>query len=259
MSKNKGTRFHCYRCLNSFTNKKALADHTEYCKTNAPVKTILADKPVKFTNYNRSMHVPFVIYADFETFNKKIDTCEPNPEHSYTQKIMKQVPRSFCFYLVSTVTGEKFEPVTYTASGDDDVTEIFVEKSTEYVTMMYNKYEKYPETKIITNDAVYKFCEAKVCHICEQPFTSKERFPAEKDWHKVWHHCHLTGQFRGAAHFKCNREYPLPRHYPVLFHNLAGFDAHLFVKKLDGKITRIPNTDQKRCFIHSRCVHGNQV
>jgi hypothetical protein len=109
MSNHKGTRFHCFRCLNSFTNKNALDDHTEYCKTHAPVKTILADKPVKFTNYNRSMRVPFVIYADFESFNKKIDTCEPNPEQSYTQKIMKQVPSSFCFYLVSTVTGEKFE------------------------------------------------------------------------------------------------------------------------------------------------------
>jgi hypothetical protein len=105
MSNHKGTRFHCYRCLNSFTNENALKDHTEYCKTHAPVKTIFADKPVKFTNYNRSMRVPFVIYAYFETFNKKIDTCEPTPGHSYTQKIMKQVPSSFCFYLVSTATG----------------------------------------------------------------------------------------------------------------------------------------------------------
>jgi hypothetical protein len=70
MSNHKGTRFHCYRCLNSFTNENALKDHTEYCKTHAPVKTILADKPVEFTNFNRSMRVPFVIYADFETFNK---------------------------------------------------------------------------------------------------------------------------------------------------------------------------------------------
>jgi hypothetical protein len=53
------------------------------------------------------------------------------------------------------------KPVTYTASGDEDVAEIFVEKSTEYSKMIYNKYEKYPKTKIFTNDAVYKFREAK--------------------------------------------------------------------------------------------------
>jgi hypothetical protein len=73
--------------LNSFTNENALKDHTEYCRTHAPVKTVLADKPVKFTNLNRSMRVPFVIYSDFESFNMKIDTCEPNPTQSYTQKI----------------------------------------------------------------------------------------------------------------------------------------------------------------------------
>jgi hypothetical protein len=158
---------------------------------------------------------------------------------------MKQVPSSFCFYLVSTATGEKFKPVTYTASGDEDVSEIYVEKITEYVKMVYNDHEKYPKPKIFTNDAVFKYRKAKVCHICEQPFTSKELFPEEKDWHKVWDHCHLTGEFRGAAHMKCNREYRLPKHYPVVFHNLAGYDAHLFVKKLDGKLTCIPNTDEK--------------
>jgi hypothetical protein len=78
--------------------------------------------------------------------------------------------------------------VTCTASDDEDVAEIFIEKLTEYSKMIYNKYEKYPETKIYTNDAVYKFHVAKACHICEQPFTSKELFPEEKNWHKVWDH-----------------------------------------------------------------------
>jgi hypothetical protein len=245
-----------------------LKDHTEHCKTHAPVKTILADKPVEFTHFNCSMRVPFVIYVDFDTFNKKIDTYEPNPEQSYTQKIMKQVPSSFCFYLVSTSTGaslaraspanssvtsggahaasgEKFEPVTYTASGDEDVAEIFVEKLTEYSKLIYNKFQKYPKTKIFTNDAVYKFCEAKVCHICEQPFTSKEFFPEEKNWLKVWDHYHLTDLLRGACHFKCNRQYRLPRRYSIVQHNLAGFDAHLFIKKLDGKIACTMNTDER--------------
>jgi hypothetical protein len=59
---------------------------------------------VKFKNSHRSMRVPFTIYADVETFNVKINSCQPEPDQSYTQKIMKQVPSSFCFYLVSSVT-----------------------------------------------------------------------------------------------------------------------------------------------------------
>ena len=38
--------------------------------------------------------------------------------------------------------------------------------------------------------------------------------------------------YRGAAHFGCNLRYKIPRNIPVVFHNLAGFDAHLFIKEL---------------------------
>ena len=45
-------------------------------------------------------------------------------------------------------------------------------------------------------------------------------------------HCHLTGLYRGAAHNKCNLEFKLPKFYPVIFHNLEKYDAHLFIKEL---------------------------
>jgi hypothetical protein len=80
----------------------------------------ISKDPVKFKNHHQVMRVPFVIYADFDTFNVRIDTCQPNSNRSYTQKIMKQVPSSFCFYAVSSVTGERFEPVTYIAQSDDE-------------------------------------------------------------------------------------------------------------------------------------------
>jgi hypothetical protein len=99
------------------------------------------------------MRVPFVIYADFETFNVKIDTCQPNDNRSYTQKIMKQVPSSFCFYAVSSVTGDKFEPVIYTAQDDDDdIGAMFNKALIEYVHMLYNKYEKYPKVIITESE-----------------------------------------------------------------------------------------------------------
>ena len=36
-----------------------------------------------------------------------------------------------------------------------------------------------------------------------------------------------------------------PKFVPVLFHNLEGYDAHLFVKSLGGQIGCIPKTDEK--------------
>ena len=61
-------------------------------------------------------------------------------------------------------------------------------------------------------------------------------------------HDHLTGEFRGAAHSQCNLQYQLPKFVPVIFHNLSGYDSHLFIKQLrksKGNINCIPNNEEK--------------
>ena len=81
-----------------------------------------------FTSFNRSMRVPFVVYADFECITKPIDTCESNPESSYTKQYQKHKPSSFCYYI--KCFDDKVyskDPVTYTAESDDeDVAQKFV-------------------------------------------------------------------------------------------------------------------------------------
>jgi len=66
---------------------------------------------------------------------------------------------------------------------------------------------------------------------------------------KVRGHCHFTGKYRGAADQKCNALFRKPKFVPVKFHNLSGYDSHLFVKNLktmgEGDINCIPNTEEK--------------
>ena len=63
---------------------------------------------------------------------------------------------------------------------------------------------------------------------------------------KVRDHCHITGKYRGAAHDECNKKYQIPKFFPVIFHNLSGYDNHLFIKKLSGgKLKCIPNNEEK--------------
>ena len=72
---------------------------------------------------------------------------------------------------------------------------------------------------------------AEKCHICFKEFNN----PEDK---KVRDHCHYTGLYRGAAHNNCNLKYHIPDHIPIVFHNLSGYDAHLFIKKLGKKFKK---------------------
>jgi hypothetical protein len=90
---------------------------------------------------------------------------QPNSNRSYTQKIMKQVPSSFCFYAASSVTDVRFEPVTYTAQGDEDIGALFNKALIEYTHMIYNKYEKYPKPMVIADEEQALFDCATHCHI----------------------------------------------------------------------------------------------
>ena len=62
------------------------------------------------------------------------------------------------------------------------------------------------------------------CYICCKSFNGENP--------KVRDHCHYTSRYRGLAHMKCNLQYKIPSYIPIIFHNLSGYDAHLFMKEL---------------------------
>ena len=129
-SKRNGVQYYCMRCLNPFHSQESLDKHLEYCSTHEAVKLEMPGEGtiLSFENYNRSMRVPFIVYADFESFIKPIDTCEPNPENSYTKQYQKHTPSSFCYYIKCFDDEVYYQnPVTYTASTEnEDVAQIFL-------------------------------------------------------------------------------------------------------------------------------------
>lgn len=99
---NKKVKHHyCLRCLNPFHSQESLSKHMEYCYTNEAVKIEMPEEgsTISFNNFNRSMRVPLIVYADFESFIKPIDTCESNPNKNYTKQYQKHTPSSFCYYI----------------------------------------------------------------------------------------------------------------------------------------------------------------
>ena len=70
----------------------------------------------------------------------------------------------------------------------------------------------------------------------------------DNDEEKVRDQCHVTGKFRDAAHWNCNINFQLTKKFPVIFHNLRGYDSHLIFNELDKfdvKISVIPNGLEK--------------
>src|ERR1043165_3034274 len=233
---------YCRRCLTGYTPIEGLARHTEYCSQQDAQRIVLPDSGtmLSFKHHFKSMRVPFVVYADFESFIKPIDTCQPDPQSSYTNKYQKHIPSSFCYYIKcfdDSVYSK--EPVTFTAENeDDDVAQIFIDSLIKDIKQIYNQF-KFKKPMIFGKTEQKCFSEATNCHICGR----------DLDEERVRYHCHLTGKFRGAAHNSCNLSYKVPKFFPVLLHNLSCYDSHLFVKKLRGengeKINCIPCNEEK--------------
>ncbi|XP_020912011.1 uncharacterized protein LOC110249773 [Exaiptasia diaphana] len=244
-NKHKSKRHFCYRCLNSFQSKTALEKHSEYCSKNEEVKIEMPkDKDgdplyTTFKNFNRKMRVPFVVYADFECFTENIDTCSPDNSRSFTKQYQKHKPSGFC-YFIKCFDDNIFssELVRRTAeSPDEDIPQIFIKNLESDIKDIYNKFKFTKKVSKSKKDTI-SFKNATHCHICE----------GELGEDKVLDHCHLTGKYRGAAHNECNLQYRIPKFFPVIFHNLSGYDSHLFIKNLGkskGKINCIPNNEEK--------------
>ena len=286
ISKKEHKKFFCLSCLSNFGSEKLLQNHINYCQTHESCKIELPEEGsiTKFKNENRSLRVPYVIYADFEAITEKISTCENNPEESSTLQYQKHTPSGFCYYIKYFDAMYK-EPVSY--RGENTVQEFCnsIEKETKEIYKRMKEFKKINMTAVDWLD----YNNATNCHICEEELTKDIRvvyadkkaahksctadrtetttIPSNKqEWKdyysqvqceiceiplddiRVKDHCHLTGKYRGAAHNKCNLNYKNPKFIPVIFHNLAGYDAHLFIKQLgktQGDISCIPNNEEK--------------
>ena len=90
--------FYCLNCFQSYTTKKRLEKHERICKNYDFCHVKMPDENNKILKHNpgeKSLKVPFIIYADLECLPEKIDTCQNNPEKSYTEKKGKHKPSGY--------------------------------------------------------------------------------------------------------------------------------------------------------------------
>ena len=180
-------------------------------------------------------YVPFVVYGDFECYIEPIDHAEGDPKKSFTVQYQKHKPSGFC-YMIKCIDEKiyKTKNVLYTAkNADEDIGKKFVESLESELAPIFEILKTDVGMGDLTTKEEKNFKDAKDCHACKLPHGTD----------RVKDHCHLTGKNRGPTHNKCNMRMKVSKFIPVLFHNLEGYDAHLFVKSLgytEGDITCIP-------------------
>ena len=247
VSNHKEKHYFCLRCLNPFWTPKSLEKHLEYCRNHEAVKIEMPEKGkndiLKFKNYCNSEKVPFIIYADTESLIKPIESCEPNPQSSYTKKYQKHDPISFSYYI-KCFDDNVFKPVLRSYTGEDAM-----QKFVEWLEKDVKEIANIPEVDMIFGkEEATRYKKETKCWICKGEFDDTVDENGYKKNEKVRDHCHYTGRYRGAAHNLCNLKYRKPNFTPVVLHNLSGYDSHLFIKNLGftaGNIDCIPNNEEK--------------
>ena len=251
INNNDHKRYFCLNCFNSVKSPDSLDKHKEYCYNNECVKISMPPPNtfLRFKNFRYSEKAPFAIYADFESLIKPMDNCDPDPNRSYTKKYQKHEPISFCYYIEcfnNTLCKEIFNDDTKrkqlksyikTKPEDPDAIDVFIKWLEDDVKFLANITQK---KMVFTKENEKQFNMALDCWICGEELGND----------RVRDHCHYTGCYRGAAHNSCNLKYRKPESVPVFFHNLTGYDSHLFIKKLGSSnkketIECIPNNEEK--------------
>ena len=143
INNHKGTSNICLNCINGFKSKDSLNKHKEYCYNNECVNIVMPPPNtfLKFKNFRCSERAPFVIYADFESFIKPMDSCDPEPNKSYTKKYQKHKPSGFSYYIKSLYEDvKKSEKRTYikTKEEEPDAEDVFVKWLEEDVKEIAN-------------------------------------------------------------------------------------------------------------------------
>ena len=99
----KETKYFCMYCLHCFSSEFLLENHIPDCyQINGTQAIVMPAKgsTIYFKNYHRIQPVPFIIYADFEPLTKKIDSCLPPEDKSFTYPYQGHQVCSYGYKLV---------------------------------------------------------------------------------------------------------------------------------------------------------------
>ena len=165
ITSNNNGDFYCLNCFQSYTTENEFKKHKvcenhDYCYVEMPEEdnTIL-----KYNQGEKSVKVPFIIFADLESLLEKMNTCHNNPEKSSTTKINKHTPAGYSLFTQCSFNATKNKLDYYRGK---NCMKNFCVDLREYATKIIN-YEK-KEMIPLPKEEKRVHRTSRRCYICKK-------------------------------------------------------------------------------------------
>ena len=228
----KTTRFYCRKCLLSFWEKDRYQLHIRnncHEMTYTGQAYILPEVGAKlqFADHKKQVKCPFIIYADFETYSKKL---EQKTSRGMSEIKTEHKLNAFGAIMLSKYGVYSQAPFLYVGR---NVIKKFVsylhQKRAEIAYILQNNRK----TISLTSEDILRISNQKKCYICNIPFHDEAT-------RKVLDHAHIgregSGRDVNYACNRCNLTYTSLRMdqitIPIVIHNSMQFDSHFLIQKL---------------------------
>ena len=127
--------FRSYRTINKFEVHKKICENHDYCNVEMPTKD---NNIIKYNQGEKSIKLPFAVYADLECLLEKMSTCQNNPNESSATEINKHIQSGYSIFTHCSFDQTK-NKINYDRG--KDCMKKFCKDLREYATKIIN-YEK---------------------------------------------------------------------------------------------------------------------
>ena len=146
--------FHLYTIHNKLKKHERVCNNHDYCRVEMPKE----NEKIKYLPGEKSLKVPFIVYADLECLLKKVQYCQNNPKNSYTEKKSKHKPSGYAWCSICSFDDTKNKRYFYRGK---DCIENFCKDLKELGKEIINFKKK--EMKSLTNKEINSYEKQKVC------------------------------------------------------------------------------------------------
>ena len=154
-----------YRTENKLEKHEKICKDHDFCNIKMPEKD---NKILKHHPGEKSLEHPFIKYVTLECLLQKTDTCQNNPEKTYTENKALRVPSGYSLVACCSFNKSKTECKYYRGK---DCIEKLCKDIRDQATKIINYEKKKKKREILLTDEEKRFQERqRYCQICKKSF-----------------------------------------------------------------------------------------